>query len=259
MNVTIILPLHKYSEEYDEMLKTSAGSINYTGKDKEVALIVVARKADYEKYKNLNKKSVTLVEIGEEETTNFQHMVNKGVEAVKTEYFAVLEVDDLFTEKAFVNFEKYANSEYRASIMPFLSEAVDYSVKDKGSIGYINEAAWANGFSEEIGTIDSNSIMDFFSFNLTGAIINKEDFLSVGGLKESIKISFWYEFLLRALKYGKNTFVIPKVGYIHMINRPDSLADEYSKTISSDEAEWWIDLAKKEYFYKEDRNKTYEE
>ena len=88
--------------------------------------------------------------------------------------------------------------------------------------------------------------------------MKKDDFLSIGGLKESMKMTFWYEFILRALKYGLTTFVIPKVGYLHTINRQDSLSDEYSKTLTEEEATWWIDLAKKEYFYKEDRNKVYE-
>ena len=142
--------------------------------------------------------------------------------------------------------------------MLFLTEAVDYSTRENGSIGYLNEAAWANGFSEVIGTIDYESISDYFSFNLTGSIIRKDDFLSIGGLKETMKLSFWYEFSLRAIKYGLTMFVIPKVGYLHTINRPDSLSDEYSKSIKEEEATWWIDLAKKEYFYKEDRKKVYE-
>ena len=258
MDITVILPIHKYEEAYDSMLHDAVETLRYSGKNKEVTLMVVAKKADFDKYTSLDKRSVKFVEVSEDESASFQHLVNKGVNECKTEYFTVLEIDDKFTENAFNNAENYLNSEYRASIMLFLTEAVDYDTRENGSIGYLNEAAWANGFSEVIGTIDAESISEYFSFNMTGSIIRKDDFLSIGGLKESMKMTFWYEFLLRAIKYGLTTFVIPKVGYIHTINRQDSLSDIYSKELTNEEATWWIDLAKKEYFYKEDRNKQYE-
>jgi hypothetical protein len=240
------------------MLHDSLETLKYTGKNKEVSLMIVAKKEDFEKYTSVDKRSVKFIEVKEGESTSFQHLVNLGVKKCNTEYFTILEIDDKFTENAFVNAENYLNSEYQAPIMLFLTEAVNYETRENGSIGYLNEAAWANGFSEIIGTIDADSISDFYTFNLTGAIIKKDDFLSVGGLKESMKMTFWYEFALRALKYGLKMFVIPKVGYLHMINRPDSLSDIYAKSMKEEEAAWWIDLAKKEYFYKEDRNKVYE-
>lgn len=258
MDITVILPIHKYEASYDSMLHDSLETLRYTGKDKDVTLMIVAKKDDFEKYTSVDKKNVKFVEVKDGESTLFQHLVNVGVKACETEYFTVLEIDDKFTENAFKNAELYMNSEYNAPIMLFLTEAVDYETRENGSIGYLNEAAWANGFSEAIGTIDAESISDYFTFNLTGSIMKKDDFLSIGGLKESMKMTFWYEFILRALKYGLTTFVIPKVGYLHTINRQDSLSDEYSKTLTEEEATWWIDLAKKEYFFKEDRNKVYE-
>jgi hypothetical protein len=53
--------------------------------------------------------------------------------------------------------------------------------------------------------------------------------------------------------------VIPKVGYYHFVNREGSMSDVYAKTMSEKEADWWIDLSEKEYFFKKDRNKIYEE
>ena len=56
---------------------------------------------------------------------------------------------------------------------------------------------------------------------------------------------------------GKKIFVIPKVGYYHLINRPDCMTTKYAETMTEKEAEWWVDLAKKEYFFPQDRKKTY--
>ena len=74
-----------------------------------------------------------------------------------------------------------------------------------------------------------------------------------------MKVSFWYEFLLRAAYKGKKMFVIPKVGYRHFVGREDSLSYQYGNNMSEVELNWWIDLAKKEYFFPHDRNKTYQE
>ena len=58
--------------------------------------------------------------------------------------------------------------------------------------------------------------------------------------------------------------VIPKMGYKHMNMRPSSLFWEYknsqdeSMQITPDEARFWMETAKKEFFYNEDRNITYE-
>ena len=74
-----------------------------------------------------------------------------------------------------------------------------------------------------------------------------------------MKLSFWYEFLLRAINKDKSIFVIPKVGYFHTVNRNESLASHYAQTMSDRESEFWVELARKEYLYKTDRKKTYEE
>ena len=51
--------------------------------------------------------------------------------------------------------------------------------------------------------------------------------------------------------------MIPKVGYNHSLGRKNSLVEQYKAEISKEESQWWFDLAKREYFYKEDRKKEY--
>jgi hypothetical protein len=138
-----------------------------------------------------------------------------------------------------------------------LTEVVDYETKLP--FGYSNEAVWASSFSEELGYYDIQSLEYNLNFNTSGGVFKTEDFKNLGGLKSSMELVFWYEFLLRALYKGKKIFVIPKVGYYHTVNRPDSITNVYANTMSEKEADWWIDLAKKEYFFIKDRNKTYKE
>jgi hypothetical protein len=95
------------------------------------------------------------------------------------------------------------------------------------------------------------------NFNITGGIIKRSEFIKAGGLKPSIKLSFGYEFLLRMANLYEEVYIIPKVGYFHFINREDSLTAEYHRTMTQEEGAWWIELAQEEYFFNEDRKKTY--
>ena len=77
-------------------------------------------------------------------------------------------------------------------------------------------------------------------------------------MKESIKLSFINEFLLRFTFNSCKVMIIPKLGYKHINNREGSLFDQYKKELSMDESRWWLSLAKKEYFHVNDRNVSYE-
>ena len=89
-------------------------------------------------------------------------------------------------------------------------------------------------------------------------IVKKELFLESGGLKTNMKLTFTYEFLLRMSYNDVTIMVIPKLGYKHTNNREGSLFVEYKNTIDVLESKFWVNKAKKEYFFTEDREITYE-
>ena len=72
-----------------------------------------------------------------------------------------------------------------------------------------------------------------------------------------MKLTFWYEFMLRLTHNEKKIRVIPKVGYRHLIGREGSLYSIYASTIDKDESEWWYETAKKECSHTTDRKKQY--
>jgi hypothetical protein len=53
-------------------------------------------------------------------------------------------------------------------------------------------------------------------------------------------------------------YVIPKIGYFHTIGREGSYMTLAKQEISQEEGKKLIELARQEYFFKEDRNKTEE-
>lgn len=257
-NITVIIPLHIFTEGNKPLLKRAIDSV-----PKEYNIIISTQSndiekdlIDYIKETKIENCTVTSPSVGETWDSSFCSLVNGGVSVCDTEWFSILEFDDEYTDIWFKNVEKYIEFNPEASVFLPLEELIDFN---KGNfIGYGNEAPWASSFSNEIGYIDNDCLQQYFDFYLTGSVFNREDWKNHGGLKPSIKVSFWYEFLLRFTNKGKNVFVIPKLGYKHYVNRTDSLYDIYRNTIDEKESSWWFELAKQESFHKEDRNKTYE-
>ena len=254
--ITTIIPVHKFDDEVKSLLETSVKSFVETSKNNPSNLMFVGPQDVLDQVKTLNLYNAEYVA---NEESWFSTLINVAVKEVKTDYFTILEYDDEFTPIWFDNVIKYINTGDDISIYLPLTEVFDAQHKEQGPIGYVNEAVWASSFSEKLGYFDNDCLQDYLIFNTTGGVFKTKDFIEVGGLKESIKLSFWYEFLLRTINKGKAVFVIPKVGYFHLVNRNGSLADDYSKNLSDRESEFWVELARKEYLYKTDRKKTYEE
>lgn len=253
-DITVIIPVHEYNDQVKDLLVRAIESVPndylvhvvnpYDLEDKLHWLI--------EKYSNV----AVLTSIDKNESSDFCTLVNRGVSTCGTKWFSILEFDDEYTSIWFENVEKYIEYNPDLSVLLPLEELSDF--KKNTFIGYGNEAPWASSFSNEIGYIDNDCLQQYFDFYLTGGVFNTEDWLNQGGLKPSIKISFWYEFLLRITNNNKKVFVIPKLGYKHYVDRENSLYDIYRKTVDEKESSWWFELAKQECFHKLDRNKVYE-
>jgi hypothetical protein len=249
--ITVIIPIVNIDDEGVKLFETAYES----AKKQADKVIVVGPKEDVEKVEKVKHAATKWVSVYNDGDTSYPSQVMLGVENVKTDYFCVLEYDDVLTENWFKNVGLYFNDEC-SGYLP-LTEVTDYETKE--TISYANEAFWATSFCEELGYLDIDSLQDYLNFNTSGAVFRLKDFLQVGGLKKSMKLVFWYEFLFRALYKQKKFYVVPKVGYIHTANRAGCLTNTYKDEMSSKEIEWWLELAKKEYFFPQDRNKTYEE
>ena len=254
-DITIIIPLHKFNDEIKEMLKNAFESIktnqeNYTF-GKLIPLIVA--------------KGDILEEIGEifgenefyhtcrnnTEDIDFCSQVNYGVyHDVKTDFFSILEFDDVYADKWFKMAHDYFYTNESVSLFLPINILSDTEQKH---FQYINEIAWTTSFSNDIGFLDFDCLQDYYSFNLTGGIFNTNDFKTIGGFKPSIKVAFNYELLLRMTNKKLKVFVVPKEGYLHLVGRKDSLTEEYNKTLVGEDIRQWFNLAKTEYMFTEDR------
>ena len=200
-------------------------------------------------------KSGTVLQNSEGGT--FQELVNAAVEAIDTDWFSILEFDDTYTDIWLDNVKK--EIEYKPSVSMFMTLEDITDFNDGKYVSFGNEAPWASAFSNEIGYIDLDCLQTYFDFYVTGSVFNTKDWKEVGGLKPSIKVTFWYEWMLRLANKSKKIYVIPKVCYNHALGRSGSLTEIFKKEMPQDEIKWWFDLAKRDYFFKEEKEPSYYE
>lgn len=241
----VIIPVHEYNDDVKELLQRAIESV-----PKEVGIVISCPSGLKDSI--ATERKVEFVE-NENGANNFATLVNQAVGGTK--WFSILEFDDIYTEIWFDEVKKYIDFSPKTSVFMPLEDLYDFN-NDK-YIGFGNEAPWASSFSNELGHVDKECLENYFNFYLTGSIFNTDDWKEIGGLKPSIKLTFWYEFLLRATNKAKDVFVIPKVGYIHYLGRDTSLLENYRNEIDEEESNFWFNTAKEEYHFKEDRNKTY--
>lgn len=189
---------------------------------------------------------------------NFSKQVNRGVEVSKSNWVSILEFDDEYSKIWFKNANDYMD--IYSDVDAFLPIVVD--VDDKAVFaGFTNEATFAANITNEIGILSNEILQTFQNFQISGMVIKKETFLNLGGLKSNIKLTFGYELFLRLTHNSVKIMTIPRIGYKHMNLRLGSIFWNYKNgddKLSADEVKFWIDSAKKEYFYSEERDINYE-
>lgn len=248
----IIVPVHEFNKDVSELLKRCLNSV-----PENIGVIVVTSCENLPIDKVYSNVSYVYIKTDKKE--NFATLVNAGFNEAKKDsncqYASILEYDDEFNAIWFEEVEKEISDKPDVSVFLPLTEIIDFNTNK--FLSYGNEAPWASSFSSEIGYIDNESLQQFFDFYLTGSVFNLKDWNYINGLKESIRLSFWYEFLLRLTHNGKKAYVIPKLGYKHYVNRKDALHIMYQTEMSEEESQWWYNLALEEYTYKKDRKKEY--
>ena len=249
--VTYIVPIHELKDETKKLLERALESLENVATDAEDELVFVGPldiiKEVFvwygEKDENSRFKEIGLVP---NDKTDFFSQVNEAVKKCTTKYFSILEFDDAYLPYWDELVQSYAEATNASVVMPINEFLVN---GDFSSFG--NEIVWSSTFAE------NDCLNTFMDFNMTGALINTEDFKEIGGLKPSLKIAAWYEFLLRAVYNAKVVYVAPKIGYEHTIGRKGSFSENAFEELSPEEGQWLIKTAKQEYFFTNDRNRTF--
>jgi hypothetical protein len=214
-----------------------------------------------------------------DEALNFSKIYNRTFNlAIQNGYemISLAEAEDSFSLKWFELSEKYSSENPEVAVLlPLIKNSINGTFT-----GLLNEAAWAEGMAEEAGKVDINLLMRFNCINPLGAVYKvsliKEYSETADGeiyfpMKESMKLSHYYEFFLRMIYNDLKVMTVPRLGYELRIVRKEVYTDSTCKLpqditmypadrggVTPEEGRFWFELAKKEYFFDEDRKKAYE-
>lgn len=213
------------------------------------------------------------------EVSNFSKVFNTIFNlAIEGEYeaFSVVEVDDSIGARWYGIANTYMQeNEEVGFFLPMIRNFQNGTL-----IGLMNEACWAEGISEEVGKFDINLLLRFNCANPLGGLFRVSSLQEYSEdkdgrmypMKESIKISHYYEFFLRMIYNDVKMMTVPRVGYDFRVSNVEEFNHSSSKVpnnitvipeekggVSVQETSFWVELAKKEYFFDEDRCKTFSE
>ena len=259
-NVSVILPIKSGSAfDFDEYFVKAITSLKEQKTQINELIIVHTDESklleilDAYDFGDLNVKKIKW-----DDEPNFCDQVNLGITQASSEWVSIFEFDDEYSKIWFDNVERYSSVYNDVDI--FLPIVVDTDEKGK-FVGFTNEATFALNISSEIGLLTNEVLQQYQNFQISGMVIKKSVFENIGLFKGTFKLTFGYEFLLRASHYGLKIMSLPKIGYKHTNFRPGSIFWNYKNgdtQLKPEEVKFWIESAKKEYFFTSDRKIKYE-
>lgn len=269
LDISVILPINSSKNKnfltlFDSAVKSISNQNKETKKHGvivgDIELVIVhsdeeslCQILDEYNFEELNVKLVK--NTGE---TDFSSQMKLGIENTTHQWVSFFEFDDEYSSIWFKNFSIYANS--YPEVKGFLPIVID--VDEKGVFaGFTNEATFAANMNTEIGYLTNEVLLNYQNFQTSGMVIDKELLVDFGSFKKNIKLTFVYELLLRLTYNSVSLMTIPKIGYKHMNMREGSIFWNYKNgetKLSDDEVKFWIESAKKEHFFKQERDIKYE-
>lgn len=261
IDVSVILPLKsQMSRNFDELFSKAINSISeQTTKINELVIVYSNEESLVNFIENYDFGDIKVKKILFNGESNYSNQINKGVSEASSTWVSFFEFDDEYSKIWFKNVKKYID--IYNDIDAFMPIVVD--VDDKGVfVGFTNEATFATSINQEMGYLNNEILHNYQNFQTSGMVIKKDVFESTGGFKTNFKLTFTYEFLLRLTHNGNKILTIPKIGYKHMNLREGSLFWNYKfgdKILTPNEVKFWVDTAKKEYFFKNQRDINYVE
>lgn len=256
--ITIILPIYKMEVEDMGMLNNSLSSVENFHNDVKVTIVCPESLKTKMDSINFGQKLEIKLLYNTTHKTDFLSQINLGINDCDTEWFSILEIDDEYKKPWLSSMNEYMNAFKDVDV--FLPIVKDVNVEGK-FLSFMNETLWAYGFSKKQGYLDNELLLEYQNYQTSGGLYKTQVIKDNGSFKDNIKLTFSYEFLLRLTYNGVNIMAIPKMGYQHVNLRENSLFWNYKndekEKLSEKEVKFWLDTAKKEYFFKNKRDIKY--
>lgn len=259
-DLSVILPVNSSKQkDFDLYYERAIRSIYFQNhQPKELIVVHTDEEGLKSKLETFDYSGLTVNYVENKKEHDFCSQVNLGVENSNSTWISVLEFDDEYSSIWFKNVDLYSG--VYPDVNAFLPIVVDTDESGKFA-GFTNEATFAANFTEEMGVLTNETLLDYQNFQTSGMVIKKSSFLDFGLIKSSFKLTFGYEFFLRMTHNSVKIISIPKIGYKHTNLRQGSIFWNYKNgenVLTDDEVKFWIESAKKEYFFINDRAIKYE-
>jgi glycosyltransferase involved in cell wall biosynthesis len=260
LSLSVILPIKSSkAKDFDEYFEKAILSLkNQQVGFEELVIVHTQEQSLIDLLNSYDFGDLNVTKLLWDKEPNYASQVNFGIKNAKGAWISLFEFDDEYSSIWFKNVKKYVES--FPDVQMFLPVVVE--TDEKGLFaGFTNEATFAANFSQEMGILTNDTLQEYQNFQTAGSVIKKSVIEDFGGFKPSIKLTFIYEFLLRLTYNSVTVMTIPRLGYKHVNLREGSIFWNYkfgdSKMIE-DEVKFWIQTAKREYFFTDDRSIKYQ-
>ena len=258
-NISVILPIKTTSViDFNEYFDKCINSIKTQELPVDELVIVHTDETSLvEHLNNYDFGDLNVKKLVWTEEPDYSKQVNYGVQKASSEWVSLFEIDDEYSKIWFKNVKRY--SEAYPEAQGFLPIVID---DDERGIfaGFTNEATFALNIASEMGILTNETLHTYQNFQISGMVIKKSAYLDYGGMKPSFKLTFGYEFFLRMTYNSVSVMTIPRLGYKHVNLREGSVFWNYKfgqDKMIEDEVKFWIQTAKREYFFTDDRSINY--
>jgi glycosyltransferase involved in cell wall biosynthesis len=260
LSLSVILPIKSSkAKDFDEYFEKAISSLkNQTVGFEELVIVHTQEESLIDYLNSYDFGDLNVTKLLWDKDPSYASQVNYGIENAKGTWVSLFEFDDEYSSIWFKNVQKYVES--FPEVQMFLPVVVE--TDEKGLFaGFTNEATFAANFSQEMGILTNDTLQEYQNFQTAGSIFKKSIIEDFGGFKPSVKLTFIYEFLLRLTYNSVSIMTIPRLGYKHVNLREGSIFWNYKfgeDKMIEDEVKFWIQTAKREYFFTDDRAIKYQ-
>ena len=255
LSLSVILPIKSSkAKDFNEYFEKAITSLKTQQVSFEELVIVHSKEESLVEFlSSYDFGELNVTKLEWDKGANYSEQVNHGIKNAKGTWVSLFEFDDEYSTIWFKNVKNYIES--FPEVQMFLPVVVE--TDEKGLfVGFTNEATFAANFSQEMGVLTNETLQEYQNFQTAGSVFKKSIIEDFGGFKPSIKLTFIYEFLLRLTYNSVSIMTIPRLGYKHVNLREGSIFWNYKfgeDKMVEDEVKFWIQTAKKEYFFTDDR------
>ena len=260
LSLSVILPIKSSkAKDFEEYFEKAISSLkNQTVGFEELVIVHTQEESLIDHLNSYDFGDLNVTKLLWDKDPSYASQVNYGIQNAKGTWVSLFEFDDEYSSIWFKNVQEYVQS--FPEVQMFLPVVVE--TDEKGLFaGFTNEATFAANFSQEMGVLTNDTLQEYQNFQTAGSVFKKSIIEDFGGFKPSVKLTFIYEFLLRLTYNSVSIMTIPRLGYKHVNLREGSIFWNYKfggDKMIEDEVKFWIQTAKREYFFTDDRAIKYQ-